>query len=183
MRSCHKPVTGTVLVKTKEIKGKFDTITPKEIIPVKATKYVTLRGKTIWLTNPVDKELAFRYENAQDSILKLNLYLEAISIKEYNELFEDEYISISTYIKSRGDVLKTAPAYTIKSRLDTIKIKQPVFTLYGGAEVITTKKFTEPDLKGTIYLQNKKGDLFSAGYDTRSNIYVGYTKRIFEIKR
>ena len=182
-RGCSDKSDNTQIVTIPEIKGKFDTVVPKEIEYKTKYKYVTLAGDTIVTENPINDSLVKQYETLKDSVSKFKLFVDATKIRQYNEVFEDSVIKISTYAETSGKLLKMAPSYVIKERKQSVNVKQTVFALYAGGNVYNTLQLDNGGVGANLYIQNKKGDLYNVGYDINKNIYLGYTIRIFDIKR
>lgn len=103
-RQCNKPVE-TVRVPVRldinlpERQGKSDTIYQDSIV----IRTVTAPSETDTLM------LAY----LKDSINRLNMFLEAISIREYNETFLDSIQSVSVYSKTRGHLIEQSISYNI----------------------------------------------------------------------
>ena len=182
--SCNKSKKLFQTYNIKEIKGKLDTIyLPSEIKYKTTFKYITRFKDTLLITDKINDSLARNYESSKDTIFKLKEYLKAIGKNDYNVCFEDDNIKIDNYIETQGTLLKVAPKYTIKSKLDSIKIKEQIFALYSGLEVSNNTLFTNPNIKVNFFIQNKKGNIISTGYDLDKNIYLGYNFKIFNIKK
>ena len=64
-----------------------------------------------------------------------------------------------------------------------VKIIETVFALYAGLEVYNNLQLSNPGIKADIGIQNKKGDIFTGGYDTNQNIYLGFKKQLFNTKK
>lgn len=156
------------------------------------TKTITIPGKdgkldTIYMpqphyvTNPVNSKLVEEYDALKDSLGKKQAYIDAITQREYNEVYEDSLVKIDVYTKVQGKMLKQAPKYYVKpitvTYTDTIKIPAPKLRnkLLGGVEYGTDIKFSNPVFKGNILLQNKKDNILSVSYDTDKRIWIGYT--------
>lgn len=131
----------------------------------------------------VDKTYKNLYNNAKDSIEKLNLYLDAIKINEYDKtIINNDTIKIIGKVKTRGDLLEYKIDYKIKpvkvTYIPEVIVKKP--TLMGGVSgelgIPTT-----PDnfiFKGNLNIINQKGNSLSIGYDTEKKIWVGIGKSI-----
>ena len=73
------------------------------------------------------------------------------------------------------------PTVTIKARLPE---KKTVFALYGGGGIYMPHTLNQIGYKIDLLFQNKKGDLFSTGYDPINKVgFIGYAFRIINIKR
>ena len=94
MNSCEQEINvkdNYIVVKEKT--GYFEVKKPIAIKGVGYT-FVTPKGDTIYLENPLDKELESEYLKAKDSIAKLELYLKAIQKRTYKDSLEDKNIKI-----------------------------------------------------------------------------------------
>lgn len=182
-RSCYKEHVN--IVNLPEIKGSFDTIKPKEIPSKKEYVYTTLKGKTIYLTNPVNDSLVKEYEKAQDLICKLQLYLDAVSEREYLTEYDNDTLNLKVYSKTQGILLKQKPSYTIKARTvnTPIKCKEQKFATYAGIDVFDNRSFNNFGVRASLGFQNKSKDILTISYDTHKNFYIGYSVKLFSIKK
>jgi len=156
------------------------------------TKTITIPGKdgkldTIYMpqphyvTNPVNSKLVEEYDALRDSLGKKQAYIDAITQREYNEVYEDSLVKIDVYTKVQGKMLKQAPKYYVKpvtvTYTDTIKIPAPKLRnkLLTGIEIGAPIKLdSNPIFKGNILLQNKKDNILSVGYDSNNYGWIGY---------
>jgi len=135
----------------------------------------------------VDEKYYLKYIETKDSLQKLNLYVESIKIKEYNDtIVNNDDILIESYSKTRGSLLEQKIDYKIKEKSFSYKpeyIKErPRLTLLPTLEFGIDRNNLLPNFKGGIGFQLKNGDVFSTSLDTRNNIYIGYSKSITIIK-
>ena len=144
------------------IEGKFE--------PIKAPEPIIVEVPTI------DKQREFVL---MDSIGKLNAYIEAITVREYSNTFEDDTIKIDTWSKVRGELLAQSNEYFIKPRtiqLDTvIEIQKPAFNalfLYGGTKYHFGTQSVAFEAK--LIFKNKRDNLLSIGVDSDGYISGGY---------
>lgn len=181
MNSCEQEInTKDNYIVVKEKTGYFEVKKPIAIKGIGYT-FVTSKGDTIYLENPVDKELESEYLKAKDSLAKLELYLKAIQKRTYKDSLEDKNIKIDYIAETTGTLNDIKINYTIKP--DTIKIKKPVFTLYGGLGSSMSVDL-KPGIKLNLGYQNKKGNIIFAGYDPINKaITADYNIKIFDIKR
>lgn len=157
---------------------KFDTIyRPVELPQKVVTRYVNKKGETVYLPGKVDTLLVKEFE---DSDNKDSLYADAIKIRQYRQDFNDSIADVSIFAETQGELLKLAPTVKIKARMPE---KKTVFALYGGVEVFNSTSLDNFGVKAGVGVQNKRGDIISAGYDTNKNVYLGYSVRIFNIRR
>lgn len=158
---------------------KYDTIFKnKELPSTVITKYVNVKGDTVFIPGKVNVVEVKKFEKAPDTA-KLKLYTDATKIRSYNSVFNNKDADISIYTETKGELLKIVP---------TVNIKQPkevksVFALYGGAGLYNNTQFSNPGLKFDLGVQLKKGDIIEASYDTNKNIYLSYKMQLINIKK
>lgn len=185
-RSCQKGyIPDKQIIVTEPKEGSFDVIKPT-VVEVPKYKYITLKGDTITLDNPVDKALAQKYERERDSLQRRLMYYDAIQQRKYTATFENEdlILDVEGYTTGTLDSL-SIPRYLIKS--DTIKLptsKESKFALYLGGGLYNNTQFNNAGFKVNLGLQNKKGDIFRVSYDPiNKNYFLDYDLRILNIKR
>ncbi len=160
----------------------------KEIVEVPVRIEVPVLGvagktDTIYVPKPVmvevptpDREREF---TLMDSIEKILAYKDAVTIREYENTFEDDTIKIDTWSRVRGELLAQSNDYFIKPRtiqLDTvIQIQKPAFNelyLLGGVKYHLNTQSVGFEAK--LIFKNKKNNLLSLGVDTNGVISGGY---------
>lgn len=162
-----------------EVKGTFEAVKPTPITPEKKTVYVTRwKEKEVVTVNPIDTVLSNNYLKATDSIKRLQMYVDAIQLHDYETKFDNNDLTLIVKSKVRGDLLEIKPDYTIKERKVEVQCKEVTFRLLAGAEVGTNK-----ELKANIMIQNKKGNIISVSRDLKNNYFIGYNFSIFTIKK
>jgi len=172
-----------------EIIGKIDK--PITIIKHKGTEdsIVYKKGKTIYTENPFNHKMAeelIAAQRANDSLKVLNLYLSAIQERKQTRIFDDKYITVNVFSETRGELLNQKIDYKIKEREIEVPIpvKNTVFAAYAGGGVYYNFDKATPAIKLNLDIQNKKGDLFSVGYDPFNNVgFVDYKLRFLNIKK
>lgn len=175
-RSCSDKNTHFQEVKTIV---QYDTIyKPSEIKSKTITKYKTIKGTNIYIPGKIDTIEVKIFEKANDSI-QLNMYTNATKIRSYKTSFSDSIADVSIYTETKGELLKIVPTVNIKQ----IKKVETVFALYAGLEVSNNLQLSNPIIKVDLGFQNKKGDIFTGGYDIDKNIYIGYKKQLFKIRK
>ena len=166
-----------VIVKEKEViipakVGVLDTIyNPQQISP-----------STIKLVkNPINQKLLRQYNSLLDSISRLQFVEQVITEREYREVYEDNFVKIDIYTNVIGTMVKQAPKYTIKpSKVivkDTVTIhynKPPSNKILGGLELGIPVQGEQMRVKGSMYLQNKKDNILSVGFDSGKTVWLGY---------
>lgn len=172
-RSCSNKI-----IKPIEV-VKYDTIfKPAASKPTIITKYKTIKGKNILIPGKIDTVEVKVFEQSVDTV-KLNMYINATKIRSYTTKFNKSDADVSIYTETKGELLKIIPTVTIKQP----KVKEVVFAMYGGIEVYNNLQLSNPGVKVDLGIQNKKGDIFTGGYDTNQNIYIGFKKQLFTIKK
>lgn len=163
-----------------EKKGSFEFKNPT-YIKVPEFNYTQLDGTTVIVENPINIELAEKYQRETDSLKRKLMYYDAIQMHKYSDTLKDKNIQIDYFAETTGTLDNIKINYKIFS--DTLKIKQPVFSLLGGlslqSNTLTLK--TYPGLN--IGFQNKKKDIFLLGVNTNQDVEVKYIKNIFTIKK
>jgi hypothetical protein len=169
-----KPVEPEIIIRDVIIEipgkdGKFDTI----YLP-----------KPYKVENSVNTELVKKYNAQKDTIAKLEMYKDAITERNYNEIYEDSTVKIDIYTKVQGKLLQQAPKYFVKPVTvvfkDTTIInynKPPRNKILVGIEA-GLPKIDNPILKGSVYFQNKKDNIITIGYDSNKTIWAGYIIRL-----
>lgn len=167
--------------------GEFKT--PTAIINNKGKKdSIVYKDKVVVTENPFNKKLAEDFilsQKENDSLKALKLYLNAIEEREQTYVFDNKDTKLEIYTKTRGEILKLTPKYTIKEREETVlvKNKETVFALYAGGGISNNISLSNFIAEAHVGLQNKSGDIISAGYDTQKNISIKYSRQIFKIKK
>lgn len=157
-------------------------------IPAKEGSFDTIDVDTPAVKeNSVNKKLLKKYQNAKDSLDKLNIFKKTITEKEYNETFENDTIKIKVYSKVIGTLKKQSVNYYIKPstvKVDTIikteiDIPTPKVNLYLGTQATIPTQLNQPlGIGVTGHLRVNK-TIFSASYDTNKVVSVGVAIKIF----
>ena len=177
-----QPEPKIITVEIPEKKGEF--------IPQKPTHTdIYIKGKNTIVENPINDRLRDEndrlredFDKANDSIKSL-LFKDAIAIKSFNSKFEDKNVIIDINGIVRGEVQEITPNYTRKKQTIAMPIKQTYLRVLGGVEIANTIQFDEMKYKANIGIQNASGDVYNVGYDNNKNIYIGFSKKLFEFKR
>lgn len=136
----------------------------------------------------VDKEYKIKYEQAVDSIEKLNLYLDAITINTYEGvLVNDDKIQITGKAQVRGALNNYKIDYTIKEKEFTyepkIVVKQPSLNMGLGVEAgFPMKQETNFATKVNLDFYNKNGNGLGVSYDSEQRVWLRMSKN-FIIKK
>jgi hypothetical protein len=187
-RSCSAQTsTEKQKVVIPEKKGEFKD--PVAILHPKSKKdSIIWKDKIVRTENPFNKKLAEDFIKSQkdnDSLKALNLYLKAIQEVDGTYVFDNKDVKLEITTKTRGEILKITPKYTIKEREETVvvKNKETVFALYAGGGVSDNLQFNNFAAEVHLGIQNKSGDIITAGYDTQKNISIKYSTQLFKIKK
>lgn len=130
----------------------------------------------------IDKGWKKKYELAKSENEKLKLYYESIKINKYEKtIVDNDTISIKGKFTTRGSLLDYNIDYKIHPTNLTYEPKvirkHPKLMVGLGVEagipVIPTSRLL---FKGNISFEDSKGNNFNLGYDTRSRVWLGYTK-------
>lgn len=183
----ENPKTQTVIV--PEIKGEFKPQKPINIpILIKANS-PQLKNNPVYIKNPLNdillkenEKLKAEYLKMSDS-LKLKAFENSIELNDFSSKFEDYNLLININGTVRGEVQEIIPSYVIKERKIEVPIKQTVFKLLVGAEIGSSIEQPKFNVRANLMFQNCKGDIISGSYDTNKNIWIGYNKSIFNIKK
>ena len=181
--TCKRTSQEQTVIVTPEKKGSFQSIVPE---PIKVPKYIyhTLKGDTIELENPVNLELACKFEElekAHDSVKLKLAYLEAIQIRKYRHLFEDKNLKVAVSAQTTGTLDSLSVAYLIKP--DTLKVHIPKQTLalFVGGGAYTTENL---NFKLNLGVQTKKGNLIIGSYDPiHKNVFLDYNFKVFSLNK
>lgn len=167
--------------KTSKVKTvvQYDTIfKPSETKTKIVTKYKNIKGEDVLIPGKIDTVEVKVFEKATDSV-QFKMFTNATKIRSYTTEFNDSVADVSVYTETKGELLKIVPTVKVKQ----VKAKEIVFAMYGGIEVYNNLQLSNPGIKVDLGIQNKKGDIFTGGYDMNQNIYIGFKKQIFHIKK
>src|SRR5690606_24265877 len=104
-----------------EVKDSLD-IEPKEVTPI-INDSIIYKDKIIRIENPINKELVEKYKQAKDSLEQLKLYLDAITVRSYEDTVEDDNLVFNYKAKTTGTLDEFKFNYTIKERQIEIPTK------------------------------------------------------------
>jgi hypothetical protein len=122
------------------------------------------------------------WQNSNDSVQQLK-YKDAIEPKFYSHTFENDTLTAKVYGMYLGAIPTMKLNYTIKERKQEVKLPKTIFRLLAGIEAGATTNLSKFNTKVNIGFQNKRGNIFSASFDSEQRIYLGYTASIFQIKK
>lgn len=145
------------------IQGKSDTLYKDSII------YVDKLVPTA--TNDT---LLMKY--LQDSINRLNMYIEAITIRTYNQKFTDSVQEVSVYSKTRGELIEQQISYNIFPKTITFDTIIPMPTNNRSYFTSAGIRFGQGNTAAIIqggYI-NKKNRVMTLGIGTDRQISATY---------
>lgn len=180
-RSCSSEIKkDDNIIIIPEKKGKFEVNVPTDI-KVPEFHYIQLDGTTVVVENPINTKLAEKYQRETDSLKRKLMYYEAIQQRKYSDTLRDKNIQIDYFAETTGTLDNIKINYKVFA--DTVKVKQPVFSLLAGLSLQSNVNTfqTYPGLN--IGFQNKKKDILLFGANTNQDIEVKYIKNIFTIKK
>ena len=169
-------------------------ITPEETGVVEK-KLDSIVRDTVWIEVPgkpikeiiVDSTYKAKYELAvkeNDTLKAKNLFLEAIEVNEYKDtVVNNKDIEIIGHATTRGILLDFKVNYKIKS--DTLTYKPiiinelPRLSLVAGVTLgIPTIPVApaKPFIEVHAGIMNKKGNIWTIGYDSQERVLIGYSK-------
>lgn len=129
------------------------------------------------LVREVDSTYKEYYLTAKDSLERLQMYLDAITIREYKEQFKDSVQEVNVFTKVRGEMLAQSLDYKIFEQIIThtntieIKKKRHLYLVPQAGYNYTT---FEIKAGASLLYIDKKNRLYSLGYDTSGFINIGY---------
>jgi hypothetical protein len=154
-------------------------------VPVIEKEYDTIYTPVPEYTVLVDSSLVEEYKKANDS-LKEALYNSAVTVREYEEVFEDSTITITVGANVTGKLNSLVAKYKTKPRVivldTTLSVEVPNYrrgiTFYGELGVPTPKGVEMPPvLKGGFDITNKNNWVWGASYDTEKRVWVKLGKK------
>lgn len=166
MKCCpEKPSNIEVII--PEEKGGF-VINPKE----KEIEYrdsIVYKDKIITIENPINKELYNNFTKAKDSLEQLKVFLNAITVREYQDSISDSNIRLDYYVKTTGTLDDFKLDYLIKEKKIEVPSKVEKNNLYYGGGIYSNGD--NLNLKGGLMFKTKANQIYSLEYGTDKNLY------------
>jgi hypothetical protein len=191
--SCEPNPSKAQSIVIPEKEGKSPITKPEQVVitpkkPVVIPKGNKSQEEINFLQNQIDSllkqnaDMEEAFANETDS-LKQELYNKAIALRLYENKFSDDDVEINATGVVRGEIQSMIFEYKIKAKtIEAPAEKEVTFRLMGGVEFGNTLEFDSFLVKGNLGFQNKKGNIFTASFDTEQRIWVGYNASIFRIK-
>ena len=184
---CQQEEDKGIEVEIPEQEGSFTPQKPTYVYKTD-TLYVT-KWKTIEIKtkNPVNDSLALAYQKAKDSLDRYKLYLDAISIRDFENIFEDDFVKLTMKGQVQGELKYIQPTYLIKKR--TVTIDSPPQTFLRGLVVLEigqNQTMSDFRYKASLGLQNARGNIYRVGFgyeNLQQYVYLGYDLSLFNWKR
>jgi len=150
------------------------TIVRTVTVPETVTVFDTIRIQQPVIVHQVDTVVVEKFIQANDSI-KIDMYKDAVAIREYNQVFEDSLAKIEVYSKARGTLIEQSTNLTIFERqiTDTVPLPKSKGNLYLVPEVGLNTKLEGLRAKAGLMYQDRNKHLYSFSIDTDGYVYVG----------
>lgn len=152
--------------------GSFINRTPEPII-----RYDTIQLKEkatiVKVENPVNQELLEAYNKANDSIGKLNILMDAITERNYNEVYEDNVQKITVNSKVIGRLTEQQINYLIKPSTVELKVPEKALKLFLGADLEVPLRRENIISAGVNLNAQYKNKLITIGINNNQNIRAG----------
>ena len=191
--SCEPNPTQPTKIVIPEKEGKSEITKPVQVVinpktPFTIPSDAKSEKEIEFLQNQIDSLLnenneMFAFFITVNDSLRNELYKKAISIRYYEECYGDENVEIKASGLVRGEIQSILFNYKVREQsVEAPAEKEVAFRLMGGIEFGNTLQFDSFLVKGNLGFQNKKGNIFTASFDTEQRIWVGYNASIFKIK-
>lgn len=203
LRGCTSSTPQVAIIKTPEVKGKFEAVKPnqKSLVQNLSTepsstntepKHIT-SNETEFLQTQIDeliaenKALNNAYAEASDS-LKTAMYQKAVEPKWFDHTFDDEKLTANIYgTLAGGEVKSIKMDYTIKTqKIEAPKPKETFLRVLGGGSVGINKELNQFTYSASVGFQNKKGNIIRGQYQkigSQDYYLAGYEFSILNWKR
>lgn len=162
-----KPIIRTIEVEVPVIEKQFDTV------------YI---NKPV-LIHEIDSSYIDRWITAKDSLERLKMYLDAITVREYSQNFTDSIQSIDVWSKTRGELIEQTVSYktfprTIK-QIDTILPSKGKRSLYALPEVGMNTQMDKVKFSLSLLYKDRNNRIYTIGIDNEAVISLGVGWKLF----
>lgn len=178
---CSHTEPQAVQVNIPEVKGGF-----KKQPPAYADERPTVvKWDTVKFSiqNPVNDSLVRAYQMATDSLARMQMYLEAVQVREFTNEYSDSLVNISALGEVQGKLNWLELNYTLKPRTVTVDIPQPKskWSMFIGATFV---KHGSEDLRavGTFGINDGEGNAWRLGVGENNTYLLGFEREIFRKK-
>lgn len=186
-----------ITFKTKEVKGGFEMVKPKQTeitqslinnVPDKdksstVKENLTVQNDSINTKLLAENEALIKAFATYTDSVKQAKYLEAISLKDFSQTFNDTSLTVNVFGKVRGEVIGIGMNYTIKPQTINATLKQ--YTVFLGLNTVSNPSFSNTSVLPTISYLNANGLLISGGKDllTKDGYVIGVSKSVWSRSR
>jgi len=152
---------------------------PQPVVKVDSLYLSNGEIRLVSVKNPVNQELLTKYNQAKDSLSKLQVYKDAITEREYVEYLKDSVQTVTVKSKVIGTLTEQIISYRTNPISITKKsLKSNTEVFIGGFTGLPTdpiyNRFT---LGANLNIKSKKV-LYSIGYDTDRRLTLGAAFKI-----
>ena len=154
------------------IDGDFDVIIdPKPKLVIEYRDTIIYKDKEIYIDRPIEVIKWEKYAEADD-VEQAVLYKDCIAINEYEEMLDDEHLTINVNATTVGTLKSLGVSYHIKERSIQVPSNKRIGLLL-GAEYGNRTSLDNSIFKGNFGLQTKGGNIFTVSADTDKNLWIG----------
>ena len=114
-----------------------------------------------------------RFAHEKDSLQRLIMFQEAISLKSFTTKFEDEFLKLEMEGIVSGELKELTPHYTIKPQKIDVKVPEVKFRLLAGGGFGINKELNQTLYKANLGYQVKSGNIYRLSYLNVNNQAYG----------
>lgn len=166
---------------TVEIPSKNNSkliLKPKPVVRLDSTLLPSMEYRVVQIPNPINQELLSKYNQAKESLTKLQVFKEAVTQREYIETLKDSTQTITV----RSKVTGTLDEQIISYRTNPITIERKSLKssteLYLGAFSTISSDLKQNLNVGVQANLKTKSKIYTIGYDVQKNIHLGISFKI-----
>lgn len=185
----YKSQCSNTKINNQEIK----IVSPKIEKTFKTVEPILTKIDTSKIKNSIDKikikkidsvnKQKINFFNIQNDSIKTQIYTNEIEPKLFNEIFDDENITITFNGLASGKIYSLNTNYTIKEKTTIINSpKNKLFAVKIGAEYGNNILLKNSVFKANLEIENKNGNSISYSYDTNNTHWIGCKFTILQIK-
>lgn len=132
--------------------------------------------------NPVDSLLLARYRQAQDSLQKLQMYKEAITVRDYVEKLEDSVQTITVESRVTGTLNRQSISYKTKPMIIERESRKLKSFGVGSFALLPTQpnQTLTLGIKADVELEKITG---SVGMDMDKRMFLGISLKLFDSQK
>lgn len=159
--------TKTITVTVPAVSGSFDWQKPTYIPQPMPGEVVELKPRPDNQLEQYKKEsdsLLQVYKSENDSLKQLAMFSDAIQIRDFENHFEDEYLSLDVFSRAQGYVKDVRIDYTLKEREIQHELESTRLRLLFGGQFGANQDLSSFPYKFDIGFQNAKGHILEGSY-------------------